>query len=1084
VGVFKKGKNNSNLDRKIARLDEDLKKTGVVRESSSTSMSGNDKTKDVQMITEHVKSDWRSGYKKEEISKEDVLQEEINAVRNKKNSLRKVDGYIASIDESYNQLKNDIFQELSEDFLHNIPALERKINQVLEIYNHIEEGLLNQPPETPTEDPLTPLDQQFITAEDLDAHYKLFINRIQEQIATIGGGGEVRLKWLDDIVGIATNASAYDGQFLKYDHSIEKFVFETVSGVGTGSQGIQGTTGSQGIQGIQGPSGVGGGGTGYFEQTAAGIHTTSSVGIGTTADSAYSLLVEGDARVTGILTVGPSSVTIDGINNEVTIGTGVTIYGNTGIVSATSIYAAGSLLTGAQGTQGVQGTTGGQGTQGIQGTVGSFGGATFDYTFNAGITSSVVKNLTSLATSGATILNVPDLTGLISGAPVEGQSIASGAVISSFPTSTSVEISVGITSDIGSGDPVTFVQTGQGQLRLNQTGISTATEMYINDADDNGTDIQSYLRTIDDSTSTIKGHFKVSNKLNADDFALFTISSISEGTGYFLVNTAFVSGAATSFSASEDVLVTFARTGDKGDTGAQGATGAQGTQGITGAGTQGATGIQGTQGINGPQGRQGLQGIQGSGGTQGLKGDDGLQGSQGITGAGTQGTQGIQGTQASQGIQGIQGESIQGSQGTQGDIGGTGPQGTQGIQGSDATVQGIQGTQGTTGGTGVQGADGAAAAQGIQGTQGIQGISGDQGVQGIQGSDANVQGIQGSEGPQGTTGSIGVQGAEGATGAQGFQGTAGSNGSQGIQGAEGALGSQGGQGIQGITGTGAQGTTGTQGTDGAAAAQGIQGVQGVQGDLGVQGSTGSGSQGTQGTQGTAGATGGPGDQGIQGITGDAGPQGIQGTDGNLGLQGSTGNQGTQGITGAGTQGTTGTQGVDGTQGNQGVQGTSGESASQGIQGIQGTAGGGVGGGAGYWEQTEVGINTVSNVGIATTNPQTTLQIGEVYGIETGLGSFTAVAGVAYTANSYSAADFTNAEYTLFFQHSSGIQSQKVLVMDDGSTAYSQEYGIMFSSDLLVSVAATVKTGNVELWWTPETGVAGVVTYRYTRETML
>jgi hypothetical protein len=69
--------------------------------------------------------------------------------------------------------------------------------------------------------------------------------------------------------------------------------------------------------------------------------------------------------------------------------------------------------------------------------------------------------------------------------------------------------------------------------------------MYIDDEDDNATDIQSFLRTIDDSTSTIKGHFRVSNKLNASDFAIFTISSITEQTGYFDVNCAYVSGSAT-----------------------------------------------------------------------------------------------------------------------------------------------------------------------------------------------------------------------------------------------------------------------------------------------------------------------------------------------------------------------------------------------------------------------------------------------------------------------------------------------------------------------------------------------------------
>lgn len=144
-----------------------------------------------------------------------------------------------------------------------------------------------------------------------------------------------------------------------------------------------------------------------------------------------------------------------------------------------------------------------------------------------------------------------------------------------------------------------------------------------------------------------------------------------------------------------------------------------------------------------------------------------------------------------------------------------------------------------------------------------------------------------------------------------------------------------------------------------------------------------------------------------------------------------------------------------------------------------------GGGKFSDEQTNSGIHTTSShVGFGTTNPITSVQINNVYGIETGVGTFSASAGVAYTANSYTSSDFVTSEYTLFFQHSSGIQSQKILVMDDDSTAYSQEYAIMYSSDLLVSVGATVKSGNVELWWTPESGVNGIVTYRFTRETMI
>lgn len=64
----------------------------------------------------------------------------------------------------------------------------------------LNEGLLNEPPNVKNSDPLTPLDQNFVTFDQLNDHYKLFINRIQQQIATIGGGGETQFKFLDDVV--------------------------------------------------------------------------------------------------------------------------------------------------------------------------------------------------------------------------------------------------------------------------------------------------------------------------------------------------------------------------------------------------------------------------------------------------------------------------------------------------------------------------------------------------------------------------------------------------------------------------------------------------------------------------------------------------------------------------------------------------------------------------------------------------------------------------------------------------------------------------------------------------------------------
>lgn len=84
-------------------------------------------------------------------------------------------------------------------------------------------GLLAEPSDVKVQkDPLTPLDQKFATLEDLQKHYKLFLSRIQQQLSTIGGGGETRLRYLDDVVGVATNSGAYDGKYLQWNSPSNK----------------------------------------------------------------------------------------------------------------------------------------------------------------------------------------------------------------------------------------------------------------------------------------------------------------------------------------------------------------------------------------------------------------------------------------------------------------------------------------------------------------------------------------------------------------------------------------------------------------------------------------------------------------------------------------------------------------------------------------------------------------------------------------------------------------------------------------------------------------------------------------------
>ena len=102
------------------------------------------------------------------------------------------------------------------------------------------------------------------------------------------------------------------------------------------------------------------------------------------------------------------------------------------------------------------------------------------------------------------------------------------------------------------------------------------------------------------------------------------------------------------------------------------------------------------------------------------------------------------------------------------------------------------------------------------------------------------------------------------------------------------------------------------------------------------------------------------------------------------------------------------------------------------------------------------------------------------------GSWSASGGVAQTIDTITGVSnnaIKTVEYTIHIENGSNMQTQKVLVMQDGSTAYSQEYGIMHKSGLLVSMSATISGGDLLLQATPETGVTGTTTYKITRQTM-
>jgi len=85
--------------------------------------------------------------------------------------------------------------------------------------------------------------------------------------------------------------------------------------------------------------------------TVSGVSTLGNVVVG---GATTQLVVTGDARVTGILTIGTGSITLNGTSNIINVGTGLTLSSSgvnvTGVITATSFVGNGSGLTGAGST--------------------------------------------------------------------------------------------------------------------------------------------------------------------------------------------------------------------------------------------------------------------------------------------------------------------------------------------------------------------------------------------------------------------------------------------------------------------------------------------------------------------------------------------------------------------------------------------------------------------------------------------------------------------------------------------------------------------------------------------------------------
>ena len=279
-------------------------------------------------------------------------------------------------------------------------------------------------------------------------------------------------------------------------------------------------------------------------------------------------------------------------------------------------------LKGIQGTTGTatQGTTGTQGTDGLKGVKGTDG----------------LKGIQGIqGTIGTTVAGGKGDKGEVGAKGQKGEIGAKG-----IQGTDGLKGTQGTDGNFGGASfeylfntQISNVDPGNGKLSLNNSSDQTsANKLFIDIVDENGVDITSFLQTLKDVSSDIKGYVRMSAQADATTFLLYQITTLTDNTTYWTIAIANQAASTTlPFSTNnEDLLVSFIANGDQGQKGDKGEKGVQGIKGIQG--TDGLKGTQGTDGLKGIQGTDGLKGIQG---TDGQKGIDGLKG---ITGTGTAAT--------------------------------------------------------------------------------------------------------------------------------------------------------------------------------------------------------------------------------------------------------------------------------------------------------------------------------------------------------------------------------------------------------------------------------------------------------------
>jgi len=109
----------------------------------------------------------------------------------------------------------------------------------------------------------------------------------------------------------------------------------------------------------------------------------------------------------------------------------------------------------------------------------------------------------------------------------------------------------------------TDADPGAGGFRMNNTTYSSVTELYIDDADANGTDVATWVQTFDDNQTNYskRGRVRIQNAGTLTKYIVFDVTgSVTDATGYTKVTVAHVASSGT-LSDGDKVFISFVANG-------------------------------------------------------------------------------------------------------------------------------------------------------------------------------------------------------------------------------------------------------------------------------------------------------------------------------------------------------------------------------------------------------------------------------------------------------------------------------------------------------------------------------------------